>query len=209
MLTKQTLFLFLIALAGWFAILLQLYLILVNRTSPVFQTVMTFFSFFTILTNILVAICCTALITNKDYGACFFTRPTVLGGTVVYIVIVGIIYNVILRGLWHPAGLQRLADELLHVVIPLSFSLYWFIYVPKKELNWQTSFRWLIYPLCYFVYILLLGLYLKTYPYPFIDVNKIGYPFVLRNSLIVGLAFLLVSFAVVLIAKMQVGRRPV
>lgn len=46
---------------GWFALLLQLYLIILHRVSSLPETIVRFFSFFTIQTNILVALCFTFL----------------------------------------------------------------------------------------------------------------------------------------------------
>ena len=46
----------LFAIIVWFAVLAQFYLIIENRVAPVTETIIRFFSFFTILTNILVAV---------------------------------------------------------------------------------------------------------------------------------------------------------
>jgi hypothetical protein len=45
------------ALIGWIALIGQFYLILENRVVSVPETIIRFFSFFTILTNIIVAVC--------------------------------------------------------------------------------------------------------------------------------------------------------
>ena len=50
---------------GWFAILLQLYLIIENRVLSLPGTIVQFFSYFTILTNILVALYFTVLLLKK------------------------------------------------------------------------------------------------------------------------------------------------
>jgi Co/Zn/Cd efflux system component len=53
------------------------------------------------LTNLLVAVCCTLIVLNIHS---FFTRNTVLSAVTVYICIVGLIYNVILRKQWNLQG---------------------------------------------------------------------------------------------------------
>lgn len=184
-----------IALLAWFAVLLQLVLIIVNRTTPVTETIIRFFSYFTILTNILVAIGFTSLVLNKGDG--FFSKISNLTALVVYILIVGIVYNIILRWLWQPEGWQRLADELLHVGVPVLAFLYWFFYHRKVVIPWKKSFYWLIYPLVYCLYVLLRGSTSKFYPYPFIDVEQLGYPAVVINCLYVTAAFLLVSLLLI------------
>ena len=124
------------AAIAWFAVLLQLYLIILNRVESVPETIIRFFSFYTILTNIFVAFCFTVLLVkpNSRFGI-FFSRPSVLTATTIYIFVVGLLYNLILRKIWSPVGLQQLADELLHVVIPLLFILYWYLFAPKGELE--------------------------------------------------------------------------
>jgi len=84
------------ALLAWVAVLLQLYLIIINRTASVPETLMRFFTFFTILCNILVAACCTALALKPVFNdGRFFSSSVVAGAVAVYITIVGIVYQFI------------------------------------------------------------------------------------------------------------------
>jgi hypothetical protein len=188
------LFLTVIAVLGWFALAAQFYLILENRAASVPETIIRYFSFFTILTNLLVALCCTfRLIQPAGEAHYFFTRNSVTTAIAVYITIVGIVYNVILRILWNPAGLARLVDELLHTVIPVLFIIFWLLCIPKSHLRWSNMFTWLLYPLVYLIYILLRGAYTGYYPYPFTDVGQLGYHKVFINGLGMLGAFLAVS----------------
>lgn len=83
---------------GWFALITQLYLIIVNNQIPVMESVTRYFSYFTILTNIMVVLCCTLLLLNfNKKEAHFYSKPTILAAVTVYICVVGIIYNLILR----------------------------------------------------------------------------------------------------------------
>ena len=100
------------AAIGWFTLLLQLYLIFANHVASVPETIVRYFSFFTILTNILVAISFTQVyLKGVNEKGIFFVRPKTLTATVVYITVVGLIYNVILRFLWAPVGMAKLVDE--------------------------------------------------------------------------------------------------
>jgi len=195
-------FLAVCAITVWLAIIIQFILIITNRAAPVPETIIRFFSYYTILTNILVACCFTALLLkSRSAKAGFFTSSEVLTATTVYITIVGVVYNLILRHLWDPQGLQLIVDELLHTVIPLLFILYWFISVPKAGLQWKSIFTWLIYPLTYFIFILFRGTLSGFYPYPFIDVNDLGYNKALLNSVYITIAFILLSLFIVAFAK--------
>ena len=190
------------ALLGWTALLLQFYLIILNRRLDVFQTIIQYFSFFTILTNLLVASCLTVLVFNKQgKWRDLFSQPKTCTALAVYITVVGLVYNFILRSLWDPNGAQQIADELLHLVNPILFVVYWLAFVPKADLKWKDTWNWLWYPLLYSVYTLIRGALTGLYPYPFVDVTTLGYPQVLINSFFLCVAFLLLSLGFVGIGK--------
>lgn len=200
----KQLFLTIGAVAGWFAIILQFYLIIINRTASLNETIIRFFSFFTILTNILVALCFTFLLLKpaSKWGN-FFAQPATLTALTVYIAVVGIVYNVILRFLWKPEGTQFFVDELLHSVIPGLFILYWFLSVRKESLKWNNILPWLIYPSLYCIYVLFRGSISGFYPYPFINVHLLGYNKVLLNIGSLIIVFLVLSVLLVGIAKLS------
>lgn len=190
------------SLIGWFALIAQFYLIILNRSLSLIATIVQYFSFFTILTNLLVALCFTVLYLKPKSGSLtLFLKPKLQAALTVYIIVVGIVYNIILRQIWEPQGLQMWVDELLHSVIPILFLLYWLLYGDKKELQWKDAFLWLAYPLVYSAYILIRGFFTNLYPYPFIDVNTLGYPQVLINSLLLYLFFLVLSLILVALGK--------
>lgn len=189
-----------IALLGWFALTAQLYLLLHNTTVSGFETLTRYFSFFTILTNIIVAVCASVLVLKPRSGN-FLTKPATLTAITVYITIVCVIYNIILRFLWQPQGLQRVVDELLHLVIPVLFIFFWLFFVPKKRLKFANVFSWLLYPVLYIIYTIIRGEISGYYPYPFIDVSKIGYTEALVNAGWIFVAFFGLSLLLVAIGK--------
>jgi hypothetical protein len=189
---------------GSFAIAGQFYLIIENRTASVIETIIRFFSFFTILTNILVAACCGSLLQNfNSKWKNFFSKQTTITPIAVYITIVGIVYNVILRPLWKPEGFQWVINELLHTVIPLLFVLFWFIFIPRGNLQWKSVLAWLLYPFLYLLYALIRGTFSGFYPYPFIDIAEIGYNKTFINSGGMLVAFLVVSILFVLLNRLK------
>lgn len=195
------------ALTAWLAVLLQLYLIIVNRQASVGETIVRFFSFFTILTNILVALCFTSLLLpSRSALSRFFSKPKVLSAVTVYITVVGIVYNIILRFIWAPQGLQMIVDELLHTVIPILFVLYWSLFVPKEDLKWKDAFAWLIYPAGYLIFILFRGAFSGFYPYPFVHVTELGYKKVFINCIFLFITFLVLSFLLIWISKLAANR---
>lgn len=205
---RDTLFLSIIVLLSWFAIVLQFDLTLINRQLPLLQSIAKFFSYFTILTNILVATALSFMLFAPT-SSCgrFFSSNKVLTAISVYIIVVGVIYNVVLRPLYSPQGLNRLADELLHAVIPLMMVLYWVFFVDKKTLKWSDIWPWLFYPLAYLCVTLLAGAYGTTYPYPFIDVTQLGYSRVLINCLGVAALFIGLSLLMIAIGKISGSKK--
>ena len=155
---------------AWFALVLQLYLVIVQSPPglAMLGEVITYFSFFTILTNLLVALVFTAVALCPVAGwVQFFSSPSVQGGTAVYIAIVGIVYQLLLRQLWNPKGAQLLADMLLHAVIPLGYVVYWLIFAPRAGLSWRDAVVWLVYPGVYLVYVLARGAVSRALSLPF------------------------------------------
>jgi len=111
-LKSRNIFLFILVIAGWFALIGQFYLIIENRVASLAETVARYFGFFTILTNILVAVCCTFLLFKPgSVAARFFSKATTQTAIAVYITVVGLIYNIILRFLWKPEGLQMIVSR--------------------------------------------------------------------------------------------------
>ncbi|HSQ44722.1 MAG TPA: Pr6Pr family membrane protein [Ginsengibacter sp.] len=197
-------FLWMIVILGWFALISQCYLIIENRVAPVPETIIRYFSFFTILTNLLVAICCTTLLSKSDnFLKNFFSKQTTLTAIAVYITIVGSVYNIILRFLWKPEGLQWVVDEILHSIIPVLFILVWLFFIPRGKIAGKSVLAWLLYPLIYLILILSRGHYSSFYPYPFIDVSKIGFNKTLVNSAGMLLAFLVVSILFIALNRLK------
>ncbi|RIJ10473.1 hypothetical protein DXT77_11945 [Pseudomonas sp. 91RF] len=198
------------AVLGWAGLGIQLYLIFFARVSvgaSLLGGLVSFFSYFTVITNTLVAVVLTCTVTDRESSARrWFLQPWVSSGIAVSIAVVGLAYSILLRHLWHPQGWQFIADELLHDVMPLLFLAYWWVCVPKGTLRLKHLPLWLIYPLVYFAYALLRGHLLGAYAYPFIDVALLGYPQVFVNAGGILLGFVLIALLVIGIDRWQ-GRR--
>ncbi|MCX2482325.1 Pr6Pr family membrane protein [Pedobacter sp. MR2016-24] len=194
----KNLFIAVSVLLGWFAVIAQLVLYIINRTVSLTETLFRFFSYFTILSNILVALCFTALLVKpKSAWGRIFTHSKVISGTVVYIIVVSAVYNLVLRQLWNPEGLQKIVDVILHSTMPMLFVAHWLFRVPKNELQWKNAFAWLLFPLLYIILVLIRGTFSDFYPYPFVDVSESGYNAVLINCAGLFIIFLVLSLLVI------------
>lgn len=190
------------AIAGWVVLALQLYLAIDNRTVSVPVVVGRFFSYFTILTNIMVALSYTVVWLNPARAPLhFMLRSSSLTAVTVYIAMVGVIYNTVLRSLYELRGLALIVDRALHSVLPASLLLFWLVFVPKAGLTWGHAFRWLWYPVAYIMYVILLGALTGFYPYPFANADRLGYPTALLNGLWITGAFLGMSLLFIAVAR--------
>lgn len=193
-----------ITIIAWAAVFLQLFLIIENRVASIPGTIVRFFSFFTVQSNILVAVCFTflRLMPNSKLGL-FFGHKLNITAITLYILIVGIVYNLILRFLWQPTGLQRIDDEMLHSLIPILVLVYWIWFVEKAQLFYKHILPWLIFLSLFLVYTLIRGYFFKFYPYPFLNVLVLGYKSVLINSFFMVLAFSIIGSILVFISKIK------
>ncbi|EJQ95170.1 Pr6Pr family membrane protein [Bacillus cereus] len=143
-----------------------------------------FFSFFTIESNILVAV---ILLLSSLVTATFGRSEqfgVLRGAATVYILTTGLIYFLLLRGL--EESLQTAipwVNTVLHYIMPLAMILDWVINPPTKAVTWKQAASWLVFPLLYVVYSLIRGPFVNWYPYPFLDPRIGGYGRVLLYSI--------------------------
>lgn len=186
----------------WFSILLQFYVSLQQADFHFVETVKIFLSFFTVTTNILLGICFLSLwlFRNQKVGK-FFAKSSIITALTVYILVVGLIYNLLLRGLVLPTGWARVADELLHVVSPIIFLTFWIFFVEKINLKYSSAFNWLSYPMAYIIFVVIRGHFIHQYPYPFINVVNLGYPKAILNAFFCVVLFWLLSILLIWMGK--------
>lgn len=200
-------FMLLVGTLAWMGLCLQFYLTfrlsLANGKTPV-GAIAVYFSFFTILTNLLIALGTTlSFIISRSPAGLFFSRPELQTGTAIYIAVVGIVYSLVLRELWNPEGAQKIADLLLHDLVPLLYVVWWFIFVPKTGLRWKHAVWWLVYPFAYLVYTIVRGRIVGSYPYPFLDVTALGYGRVLANAFVLLVVFLGIGLLIIALARQR------
>lgn len=181
---------FIILSVTFIGILLQFIVMMQHSKLPLVEAVVRFFSYFTILSNLIVVIYFSMQILQKNQPNHFFLLSETSLSVTVYIMVVGLIYQVILSKLYHPQGLNLLANNIIHGFTPIATFVFWLIYESKRKIRFATILYWLIYPLIYLVYTLFRGSIIQFYPYPFVDVIKFGMQQVLINSFFVMLLFL-------------------
>lgn len=186
----------------WLTLILQLILIIENRVVAVPETIIRYFSYFTIQSNILIALSFTAFgwESNSQLNR-FFTNKNTTTAIAVYITIVALVYNTVLRFIMKLEGLQLIVDTMLPVIIPLVFVIFWYLNINNSHAKWRNTFYWLFFPLIYLLYTIVRGSLVAFYPYPIMDVGKFGLKIVLINCFFIAIAFLIFSLLYVFISK--------
>ncbi len=206
---SQRLFLIVITIVAWLAVACQIVLttqLVVGQGLPIVHGIVKTMSYFTVLTNLLVAVVTTALLARGKQDS-FLTRPSTTSASAVYIAVVGMIYSLLLRALWEPTGLQLVVDIALHDTIPILYVLFWLLFVTKGTLKWIAPVWWLIYPLVYVGWTVLRGWRTGDYPYHFADAAVLGYPTVFLNTALILAGFFGLGLIVVAIDHLIARRR--
>lgn len=197
-----------VALIAWGGLLLQYVLMLKSGEASAGVLTLRFFSYFTILTNLLVALSMTVptILPASGVGR-FFARSGTRAAIAVSIAIVGIIYALLLAHVWNPAGWQKVADIALHRLTPPLYVLWWLVCAEKTGVGPRSAVGWLAYPLAYCGWTLLHGALTGFYPYWFIDAGTLGWPRTLLNGVMVLAAFLAAGLLVGVAARRADGRK--
>ncbi|UJP65358.1 Pr6Pr family membrane protein [Mongoliitalea daihaiensis] len=193
---------YIFAFISWSAVTMQYWIML--EASPLSWGAATirFFSFFTILTNTLLALYFSSQIHGDLHNrGKIWKKSGTLTAITVYILVVGLVYQVVLRSIWDPQGMARVTDELLHTLNPLLALIFWWLFEDKKAVEWKQVPYWLIYPLGYFVYTVIHGQISGFYPYPFVDLNTISVGQLGINFLVLAVVFMAISGLLVWVGK--------
>ncbi|MEQ7874161.1 Pr6Pr family membrane protein [Sphingomonas sp. ASV193] len=184
----------LVAAAGWVGLAVQF----AATREQGFSTPATLWilaRYFTILANLMVA----STLTARAAGVA--VSPRLLGGAALAILLVGVVYITLLRGLLELSGGALLADRLLHYVTPLLVPLWWAVFAPKGRLKWIDPALWALFPLAYLPYALARGAAEGVYAYPFLNVGRLGGATVALYATAIAVAFLLAGAALVVIDR--------
>ncbi|MFE5814085.1 Pr6Pr family membrane protein [Streptomyces sp. NPDC056479] len=173
-------------------------------------------SHFAIQSNILLAVVF-ALSARLAWTARRPLPSTLTGATLLYAMITGLVYHLILAHegssyalpgvltgtATDPTGWHAITNHVLHTATPVAALLDWLLLTPSGHLHLRQATTWLLYPLAYLAFTLTRGELLlpgapARYLYPFLDVDHHGYKTVLGNALLLGLA--MYALAILLVA---------
>jgi hypothetical protein len=182
--------------AAWFAVALSFtlnvtgyYVDQVDPTKPTilgnipsgidtpWERLFDWITYFTILSNIVVAVVLTALVARPA----LFTRKDGVGtlwrtlrlDSVLMIIVTGVVYNLLLAT-GGKTGWDLLSNTMLHVAGPLLTVIVWLVAGPRGLISGRIIGLSLLLPLLWAAFALIRGQIVGAYPYPFLDVSTNG-----------------------------------
>ncbi|GAB3871716.1 Pr6Pr family membrane protein [Terrabacter terrigena] len=178
-----------------FALVFQLYLVAsgdsildssaVTTARP--EQIRRYFSYFTIQANLLVAVSTYLLVrVRRDSQVLRVLRLASLIG----ITVTGIVAAVALPPSPSYTTGSLVCDRLLHIVVPVLTFVGWVAFGPRGLVARADVLPSLIWPIVWLVATLTLGPVVHWYPYPFINVDRIGYGSALLSCTAIAALFL-------------------
>jgi hypothetical protein len=182
-----------------------------------------FFSFFTILSNAVSSIVLLwAAVWYLSRGRSAADEPfalaTALACVSSYMIITGVVYNTLLRGIDLPQGSEPIpwSNEVLHLIGPIFLLLDVFLGPLRRRLPWRTLWVIVAFPVLWAVYTMIRGPLVTNpttgdpywYPYPFLNPNNPDlWPAPGYGGVAVWIAIISVAFLAVGAFVVWVGRR--
>ncbi len=166
-------------------------------------SVINFFSYFTILSNVFVSI----VFVMSAYYLAVGRKPkpaedVLRGASVLYMAVTGIVYAALLSGIEVDLSLPWVNIQ-LHYIMPIVVVLDWLLRPQRSKLTMRRIVPWLIFPAIYLVYSLIRGSFVGWYPYPFLDPAQAGgYGGVAFYSVGILVALLIVSLLLMKLGNM-------
>lgn len=158
-------------------------------------------AYFTWLSNALVAGTSLTLAARRDAPAsdAFWALRTAGLGSVM---VTGVVYNSVLRGMEQDTVLYRVNDTLQHIVNPVLAPAVWALFDPRGQITPRRAGLAAVLPLLWAAVTLTRGARIDWYPYPFLDVPRLGY-----RGVGLSLSVVLAGFTGLLGVLGQVDRR--
>lgn len=132
-------------------------------------------SYFTIWSNVVVAVSATLLLRRRSGTPGLLERVLRLDALLM-ITVTAIVYQVLLAPTANVVGWSRLTDPILHVATPIVTVLVWAVCGPRGWVSARLVPLALVVPVAWIGWMLARGAVVDAYPYDFANVLARGYP---------------------------------
>ncbi|MEZ5096065.1 MAG: Pr6Pr family membrane protein [Nocardioides sp.] len=149
------------------------------------------FSYFTIWSNVVVAVSATLLLTRPFRDTTM--RRLLRLDALLMITVTAIVYQVLLAPTTEVVGWSRLTDPILHIVTPIVTVAVWLVWGPRGWVTGRLLPAALAVPVLWIGWMLVRGAVGGTYPYGFVNVSEYGYASVARTLALILLFGLVVA----------------
>jgi len=168
-------------------------------------------SYFTVQSNILVALTTGLLAVRLDRTATWFRVLRLTA--VIAITITGVVFHLALKGLVELTGKAVTADWILHTASPILGLVGWLVFGPRGWVTQPIVRLCVLFPVLWLAYTLVRGAIVTDrtgrhfYPYPFLDVVDHGYARVTVNIVLVAVFFFALALGALVADKRLKGVR--
>lgn len=154
-------------------------------TNP--QRTLNVFAFFTVQSNVLVAVTSARLALRPEAGGA--VQRALRLSALVGITVTGVVFHLVLRQLQELQGYAAFADLLLHTMSPLLCVVGWLCFGPRGAVDRRAVAGALVFPIAWLAFTLLRGTAVGFWPYPFLNVDDLGLGTVVVNCALVAVLF--------------------
>jgi hypothetical protein len=152
------------------------------------------FQFFVILVNWMILLWYILFFLWRDQvDNLFVLIGRVKGGLTVYIILASLSYILFLAPDHNATGLLAIINTIHRYLIPVIFTIDYFATF-TRDLQWRSALEWVVFPMLYIAYAILLGADSGSYMYFFLDLND---PTIGLTGFIISFVILVALFWVV------------
>lgn len=160
------------------------------------------FSYFTILSNLLVLATSATFALRAEPGGALF-RVLHLDA-LLSIAATGVVYAVLLAATEDPTGWSVLSNAIFHDLVPIAFPLVWLVFGPRPRLTWRSVGLAFVWPVAWLGCTFVRGAVTGWYPYGFLDASQLG----LGGALLGALQVFIGAVVLAVVVKVLDARLP-
>lgn len=194
-------FALIIAVLGTLGILFTLIYHMFDNPSTPLASGLEIFRYFTILSNLIVAIYFWLLFSlNLDKNSLF---KKLLGGVAVYITITGVVFALFLQADFQQFGLDKVGSIISHYIIPILTVGFLLFFREDYNFSFKDIIKWSIFPIGYIIFLLIRGSVTSDYIYPFLELDSLGFGLFTLYFIVLIAFFGILSIGVVCLTRIK------